>query len=266
MEPKLSKFDISAKVENVNLTEYFKFKVPAMTEVLAGRLNADMRIAGTGKKWEDLQKTLSGNGGAVVLEGALLNMNVANQIFAGIQGIPMVPPNITERMKVRNPKLFASNQTLFENLGSKFQIANGRINTPDLKLATNDFALNGDGSFSFTKEMNISGIFAFSQKIASDLVAEVPAAKYLLSPDGRIEVPVTLSGPLTKPAVRVDTQAMAALFQKGMVAQGQKQVEDKVKTGVKGLLDGLGKKKQPAPPPAPAPRDTTAPPDTTSRR
>lgn len=265
MEPKLSKFDVSAKVENVNLTEYFKLKVPGMTEVLAGRINADMRIAGTGKKWEDLQKTLSGNGGAVVLEGALLNMNVANQIFAGISSIPMVPPNITDRMKVRNPKLFASNKTLFENLGSKFQIANGRITTQDLKLATGDFALNGDGWFSLTKEMNISGLFAFSQKIANDLVAEVPAAKYLLSSDGRIEVPVTLSGPLMKPAVRVDTQAMAARFQQGMAAQGQKQVEDRVKTGVKGLLEGLNKKKQPAPPPAPAPRDT-APPDTTSKK
>jgi hypothetical protein len=265
MEPKISKFDISAKVENVNLTEYFTYKVPGMKDVLAGRFNGDLHIGGQGKKWEDLAKTLTGNGGALVLEGSLLNMNIANQIFTGIQSVPMVPPNLTERMKARNPRLFASNKTLFENLSSKFQIANGKITTPDLKLATSDFALAGDGWFSLTKEMNLNSTLAFSKSVANDLIAEVPAAKYLLTPDGRIEIPLTLTGPLMKPAIRVDTAAMTAKFQQGMVQQGQKQVEDKVKTGVKGILDGLGKKKQPTPPPpAPAPKDTV-PPDTTKR-
>ena len=261
MEPKISKFNISAKVENVNLTEYFKGRAPGLTEVLAGRLNADIRIAGQGKQWEEIQKSLTGNGGALVLDGSLLNMNIANQIFAGIQNIPMVPPNLTERMRVRNPKLFASNKTVFENLSSKFQIANGRISAPDLKLATSDFALDGNGWISLAKEMNIASNLAFSKKIASDLVAEVPAAKYLLSPDGRIEVPLTLSGPLMKPVVRVDTAAMTAKFQKGMVSQGQQQVQDKVKTGVKGMLDNLGKKK--VPPKTPPPDTTRTPPDTT---
>ena len=54
---------------------------------------------------------------------------------------------------------------------------------------------------------------------------------------------------------------MTAKFQKGMLKQGQQQAEDKVKTGVKGLLDNLGKKKEPPKPapkqPAPAPPDTT---------
>jgi hypothetical protein len=102
----------------------------------------------------------------------------------------MVPPNLTERMKARNPKLFAGNKTVFENLSSKFQIANGRITAPDLKLATSDFALDGNGWFSLTKEMSVNSTLAFSG-IASDLVAEVPAAS-TCSPDGRLEVPYAL--------------------------------------------------------------------------
>ncbi|HEX6791324.1 MAG TPA: AsmA family protein [Candidatus Krumholzibacteria bacterium] len=261
MEPKISKFNISSKIENVNLAEYFKYKAPALTDVLAGRLTADLKIGGQGKQWEEIAKSLTGDGDALVIEGSLLNMNIANQIFAGIQNIPMVPQNLTARMQARNPKLFASNKTVFENLSSKFKIANGKITVPDLKLATSDFALNGDGWFSLTKEMNVSSVLAFSKGVSNDLVAEVPAAKYLLTPDGRLEVPLTLSGALMKPTVGVDTQAMTMKFQQGMVSQGQKQVEEKAKSGLKGLLDNLGKKKQPAP------KDTTATPaDTTSRR
>jgi hypothetical protein len=266
MEPKLSKFDISSKIENINLAEYFKYKVPALTDVLAGRITADVNIAGQGKKWEEIAKSLTGEGNAVVIEGSLLNVNIANEIFSSINNIPLVPANLTERMRARNPKLFAGDKTIFENLGSKFTISNGRINAPDLKLATSDFALNGDGWFSFGKEMSVNSTLALSKKLASDLVAEVPAAKYLLSPDGRLEVPLSFSGALMKPAIKVDTAAMTAKFQQGMVQQGQQQIQQKAREGVKGLLDNLGKKKEPPKPPASTPPDTTrksAPPDTT---
>ena len=265
MEPKISKFNVSTKIENVNLAEYFKYKAPALSDVLVGRLSGDINIAGQGKEWEAIAKTLSGDGNALVLEGALLNVNIAEEIFSSIKGIPMVPANLTEKMRARNPKLFAQDKTLFENLSSKFQISNGRINTSGLKLGTGDFSLAGDGWISLGKEMNLNSTLTLSKKLASDLVAEVPAAKMLLNSEGRIDVPLNLTGALMKPAVRVDTQAMTAMVQKGMLTQGQKQVEDKVKGGVKGLLDNLGKKKEPAKPPAPTPPDTTkpAPPDTT---
>jgi uncharacterized protein involved in outer membrane biogenesis len=249
MEPKLSKFDITTKVENVNLAEYFKYKAPALTDVLVGRLNADVQVAGQGAEWDAIQKTLTGKGGALVLEGSLLNINIANQIFSSIQGMPLVPPDLTQRMRARNPSLFSENKTVFQNLSSKFTIANGRIQVPDLKLATSDFGLSGDGWFSLAREMNLNSTLTLSKKVASDLVAEVPAAKYILSPDGRIEVPLTLSGSLLKPAVKVDAAGMTAKFQKAMMSQGQQQLQNEVKTGVKGLLDNLNKKKE-APKPA----------------
>jgi uncharacterized protein involved in outer membrane biogenesis len=252
MDPKASKFDITSKVENINLADYFHYKFPELSNVVVGKLNADFQLAGQGKEWPDIAKTLTGKGGALVLEGSLLNVNIANQIVSSIQGMPMVPADLTARMKARNPKLFSENKTVFQNLSSKFQIANGKIQVPDLKLATSDFALNGDGWFSLDKEMNVKSTLTISQKLAGDLVAELPMAKYILSPDGRIDVPLTLSGGVLKPAVTVDAAAMTAKFQKAMLSQGQQQLQKEVQSGVKGLLDNLGKKKQPAKPAVPA--------------
>jgi hypothetical protein len=240
-EPKVSKFDVSTKVEKVNLAEYFRYKSPALADVLSGRLDADVSLSGQGKTWEDVQKTLAGNGGAVVLEGALLNVNIVNQIFSSIQGMPMVPTDLTARMKARNPKLFAENKTVFQNLSSKITIANGKIQAPDLKLATADFVLAGNGWFSLGKEMSMNSTLTLSEKLTNDLVAEVPAAKFLLAPSGRLEVPLSFSGAVMKPTVRVDSQAMQARLQKSLVGGGQQQLQQ----GIKGLLDGMTKKKEP---------------------
>jgi len=89
--------------------------------------------------------------------------------------------------------------------------------------------------------LSLNTTLTLSEKLTKDIVAEVPVAKYLISSSGRLEVPLTLSGALLKPVVAVDSQAMAAKLQKGMVGGGQQQLQQ----GLKGLLDGVGKKKPP---------------------
>ena len=53
---------------------------------------------------------------------------------------------------------------MFQNLAGKFTIADGKMQVPDLKLASSDFALNGDGWFSLGKEMNISSTLTLSDE------------------------------------------------------------------------------------------------------
>src|SRR5262249_10480992 len=169
MEPKISKFNVNSKIENVNVAEYLKYKAPALANMMVGRINMNIELAGQGKDWTQIAKNLSGQGGADVVEGALTNVNIAHQIVSGLQGLPMVPPDITQRMQARNPKLFSETKTVFQNLSSKFQIANGKIVTPNLSLATADFSLSGDGWFSLTKEMQLDSKLTLSTKLAHDI-------------------------------------------------------------------------------------------------
>jgi len=253
-EPKVARFDVDTKITQVNLVEYFRFKAPALADVFVGRLDADLAIAGEGKTWEVLQKTLAGEGGAVVFEGAFLNVNFMQQIMGAIQGIPMVPATFTAQMKAKNPKMFAENKTAFENLTGKVQIADGKIQAPDLKLVTPDFRMDGAGWFSFGKEMDLKSTLTLSEKLTKDIVAQVPMAKYILSSSGRIEVPLSLTGGLMKPNVTVNTAALTARAQQSFMQDSKQKLDQKVQGGVKDLLGGFGKKKEaPKPPPA----DTT---------
>ena len=264
-EPKISKFDVSTKVEKVNLAEYFRFKAPLLADVLVGRIDADLDLGGQGKTWEELQKTLVGKGGALVIEGAFLNVNLAQQLFTSVQKMPMVPAGFADRIKAKNPKLFAENKTTFENLAGKLVIADGKINSNDLHLKNSDFSLTGGGWFSFGKQMDLNTSLVLSEKLTGDLVAEVPMAKYLLNSSGRFELPIKLSGAIAKPSVGVDANLIQSRLQQGLTQQGKEELNKKATDTVKGLLDGLGKKKAPPPPappktePAPAPPDSTKP-------
>ena len=101
-----SLFDVKAKVDKVNLTEYFRYKSPALADAVAGRISGDIDLAGHGKTWEALQKTLTGRGGAVVLEGALLNTNLTEQLFNGFAASPLVPPTvIAPAVRRRSPAI-----------------------------------------------------------------------------------------------------------------------------------------------------------------
>ncbi len=264
--PKESKFDVKAKVDKVNLTEYFRYKSPALADAVAGRITADIDIAGQGKSWEALQKTLTGRGGAMVLEGALLNVNLTEQLFNSVAKMPMVPPTVVQNIKKKNPSLFATNKTMFENLAGKIAIQDGKISTADLKLTSSDFALVGDGWFGFDKTLDLNTTLTLSQKLSNDLIAEVPAARFLLNANGRFEVPLKLTGAVMKPAVAVDTNAISARLQQGLVQQGKQDLNKKATDTVKDLLQGLGKKKEPpkTPPPAePKTPPATPPADTT---
>ena len=109
--------------------------------------------------------------------------------------------------------------------------------------------------------MDLNTTLTLSQKLSNDLIAEVPIAKYLLNSSGRFELPLKLSGAVIKPNVGVDANALSARLQQGVVQQGKQQATEEVGKQVKGLLEGLGKKKAPPTPPktepAPAKTDTT---------
>ena len=47
-------------------------------------------LAGAGATWEEIATTLKGDGGALVVRDALLNVNLANELVASLQQLPMV--------------------------------------------------------------------------------------------------------------------------------------------------------------------------------
>ncbi len=254
VEPKSipPRFDIHTEVKGIDLARYLQYKFPTLANVIEGRIDMNFNMAGAGATWEEIVTTLEGDGGALVVRGSLLNVNLANELLAGIEGLPLVGSGVGDRIRRRNPKLFSGKSTAFENLDGVFTIANGRINTNDLFLKAADFMVKGDGWLSFDRQMSLRTSFVFSEKLTADIVRELPIAKYLKDSRGRIVLPLVFSGDVVKPRIAPDSDAISAALQRGVVDEGRNNLKGQVEKGVRDLFKGFGKKKRP-----PAPPDTT---------
>jgi hypothetical protein len=249
-------FDVQTRVSAVNLAKYFQYKFPNMANVIEGRIDLNLNIAGAGKTWDEIATSLEGAGGAVVVRGALLNVNLANELVASLQQLPMVPAGLGERLRTKHPQLFSGTSTAFQNLDGEFTIDGGKIRSDDLFLKAADFYIKGDGWLGFDRTLDLRTSFVFSEKLSRDIVGELSVAKYLQNSEGRIVLPLVLSGDLVKPRIAPDSDAITAALRQGAVDEGKNRLQDEIKDrlgdGVKDLFGGLGKKK-----------DTKAPADTT---
>lgn len=238
------RFELDTKVRSVNLAEYFQYKFESLTQVIEGRIDLDMNVAGQGKTWEDIQPSLKGAGGAIVLEGALLNVNIAQEAISGLKGIPMIDSNALTRFQNKYPNLFgAKNKTLFKNLKGEVTISDGKINSGDIVLTAKDFSIQGKGWFSFDKKIDMNTKLVLSNQMTQDIIKEVSAAKYILNKEGRIEVPLSFAGDVIRPTVILDTETLARRIQQSLVDQGVGEARDKLKDQVKDIFSGFGKKK-----------------------
>ncbi|MDH3198033.1 MAG: AsmA family protein [Candidatus Krumholzibacteria bacterium] len=235
-DPVKPSFSIQTKVSRVNVAEYFRYKFPSLPRVLDGRVDLDLTVGGSGKQWEDVRTTLSGDGGGTIAQGVLHNVNVAQAFVDGVKTIPLVPAGFDQRLRAKYPKLFATDNTLFESLVGHVTISEGRVQSSDLVMETTDFTVRGAGWLSFDRRIDLKTTMILSQKLTQDLIAELPAARYLTTPQGRL-----FTGDAARPRLALDTQVVATRLQKALVDEGKDELQDKVKD----LLKGIGTKKKP---------------------
>lgn len=106
-----------------------------------------------------------------------------------------------------------SRDTRFERLSATLAIANGRATTNDLVLDARDVRVTAAGTIGFDRTLNLRGRATMSAERTAAAIASVRELSRL-GRDGRIELPLTISGTLDDPAFGVDV--------KGAIATGVK--------------------------------------------
>jgi hypothetical protein len=240
------RFEVTTSIRKVNLAEYFTYKVKSLPKFIDGTIDLDLDLGGAGKGWAEIQPTLTGKGGAVVIQGALLNINIANELLTGLAQVPLVDPNMINNVRNKNPKLFSGQNTAFKDFKATVRIDNGRIHSKGMVLRTADFSIFGDGWVSFDRRLDLKTDIVFSAGATQNIVRELKVAKYLTNDKGQLVIPVTLSGLITKPTVVPDVDALSKKLQASALDAGVDQLKDQVEDQVKDFLKGFGKKKSEA--------------------
>jgi uncharacterized protein involved in outer membrane biogenesis len=248
------RFEVTTRVRSVNLTEYFSYKVKSLPQFIEGTIDVDLELAGAGKEWEQVKPTLTGGGGAVVVRGSLLNVNVANEILSAIAQLPLVDQNAVARVRQNNPKLFSGDKTAFKDLKGNVRIENGRIHSKGLVLKSDEFSVFGEGWFSLDRQMDLNTNIVLSAAATQGIIREVAAIKYITNDKGQLEIPLSWTGALTNPALSPNLDALSKKLQDSAIDSGIDKIRDElggeVGDAVKDIFKGLGKKKD-------AKKDTT---------
>jgi hypothetical protein len=114
----------------------------------------------------------------------------------GLTGIPGLSVALPPSLREKYPQVFGAGDTVFENMDAKIDIRDGWANFRDFRLAARDYSLGGQGRYSLDNQLDMSTVMTMSQALSDDLVAAAEPMRYLRNPEGRVEFPVKLVGPV----------------------------------------------------------------------
>lgn len=220
------RFSMDAKIQKVDIDQFYRALNPRTQRDVQGRLNATATVAGSGKQWEEIKPTLSGQGDAEILDGALLNVNLADAALSAT-GIPGIGNIVTPEMRRKYPETFEAKDTRFKQAKAHFDIADGRSNVSDLRVTAPDYSIQGDGWVNFDRRINFHTQLVLSAPLSADLAKSMREAKLLFNSSNQFTMPFTVSGRLPRVKAKPDSSYLVKMFQRGSARQLSEELEQK---------------------------------------
>ncbi|HMD13666.1 MAG TPA: AsmA-like C-terminal region-containing protein, partial [Bacteroidota bacterium] len=224
-DPKKSPFDLTLDIKNVESNAMLS-PFTTFGQYLFGKFSTTTSMKG------DLNDTLGLNTQTLFGNG---KVNITN---GKLSGYPLTQKladftNISDLREVN-----------FKDWANAFSISNGRLTVKDLKVSTGstDFLVEGseglDGSMDY--HVNVKLPASASDKINIGGVGN-QLLQFLKDKDGRINLPLTVSGASTNPVIGLDSKAQAEAT-KNALQQKTNTLQDDLKKKAQDALKNLFKK------------------------
>jgi hypothetical protein len=145
--------------------------------------------------------TATGTGAITVRDGLIRGMNLPNQLLSKIEGLPFITGDLRKRVPPEFDSIISKPDTVVKELRSTFTVEGGTILLRDLFLESDIFSLKSSGRYSFSGQVNLDAQLLFRPEFSKALVGKVKELAVLVDSEGRLVLPLSLSG--TFPAVIV---------------------------------------------------------------
>jgi AsmA protein len=185
---------------------------------VSGTAGADLSLQGKGFSMPDLTKALEGTGHLAVKDGKIEGVNILQEV--------------TDALKVAGISMGDAKTTAFSTIETDLAIKQGVINVQRLLMDSHDFQATGGGTIGFDQKLNLIVNLNLSQDVSQKISAASPVVQIAMK-EGRLSLPLTISGTAQAPSYGVDV--------KGLTGKVQEQVKKKVEEAVGGLLKGTTK-------------------------
>ncbi|MBI5673609.1 MAG: AsmA-like C-terminal domain-containing protein [Nitrospirae bacterium] len=185
---------------------------------ISGTAGADLSVQGRGFSMPDLTKALEGSGHLAVKDGKIEGVHILQEVVSALN--------------VAGMSLGDAKATAFSTIETDLAIKQGVINVQRLLMDSHDFQATGGGTIGFDQRLNLAVNLNLSQDVSQKIAAASPVVKIALK-DGRLSLPLTITGTAQAPSYGVDV--------KGLTGKVQEQVKKRVEEAVDGLLKGTTK-------------------------
>lgn len=180
---------------------------------VSGRGNVTLDITAQGNTTTALMSSLGGHAAMNLNNGAIQGIDLWSAMSSAVA--------LAERQAM--PAQRGGNSTRFDTFKASADLANGVATTKDLDIASGDLRVTGQGTANLVTQ-------AIGYRINAAILKGAAASASLAS------VPLLVSGTMTKPSVRPDTQALVKSVAQQQLQKHKGQVENKLRGVLKGLI------------------------------
>lgn len=211
-------FNGKVTMQGVQIGPALEAVSPDSKVTVSGTAAMALAVAGRGFSMPDLTTALEGPGHVEVKDGK-------------IEGANLMQEAVT-LLKVAGISLDQAKATAFSTIETDFVIKQGVVYVQNLLMDSHDFQAIGKGTVGFDQVLNLVLNLNLSQDLSRKIAGSSPIAKLALK-DGRLRLPLLITGPAQNPSYGLDM--------KGLTGKVQEQMQEKVKEAVGGLLQGTTK-------------------------
>lgn len=208
-------FHAKVRVEGLQLGPALAALSPESKVSMSGTAAMDLALTGRGFTMPDLTKTLEGPGHLRIKDGKIEGIDLMEEAITVMKAAGLSP----DRPKV----------TLFSKIDTDVTIKQGLITVQKFLMDSRDLQAAGRGTVGFDQVLDLAMDVNLSQVLSQKLAGSSSLAKLVMK-DGRLKLPLLITGTVQNPSYALDAKALS-----GNV---QEQVQEKAREAIKGLLEG----------------------------
>jgi AsmA protein len=180
---------------------------------VSGRGNVTLNVTAQGKTTAAMLGSLDGHAAANVANGAIQGLDLWSAVNSAVALV----------QKHSLPTGGVGKSTRFNTFRASADLTNGVASTKDLDIASGDLHVTGQGTTNL-----VTG--ALNYRLSAAILQGASAAGSLAT------VPLLISGTMTSPTVRPDTQALVKSLAQQQLQKHKGQIENKLRGVLKGLI------------------------------
>jgi len=175
---------------------------PGGTMTLAGQ------VSGPSPAEPHFELALAGDGKFNVKDGFVGGLAVGRAL-RDVLGL-LLDEQAAARLRERYPELFGGDELRFTALSGSGRLARGAVHTDDLLIAAPSYEMRGSGSMSLDGVLDLTLRMVASQALTEDLIHDRKVRSVLAGSEGRLVVPLRVTGDIHRPRVLPDSSLASA--------------------------------------------------------